>query len=122
MPSSQARLIRQCEPGIIKFDGCYDGHTDSLLVRAGSGAMTLGVPDSAGVPEAVAAQTRIARYGSLEAVESYLSADSAGIAAVIIEPLAANMGVVQLPADFLWSLYKLTRRYDALLICDEVIS
>ncbi|MBV8772361.1 MAG: glutamate-1-semialdehyde 2,1-aminomutase [Deltaproteobacteria bacterium] len=109
-------------PGIIKFDGCYHGHTDSMLVRAGSGAMTLGVPDSAGVPEAVAAQTRIARYGSLEAVESYLSAEPAGIAAVIVEPLAANMGVVPLPRDFLRSLYSLTHRYGALLISDEVIS
>jgi glutamate-1-semialdehyde 2,1-aminomutase len=109
-------------PGIIKFDGCYHGHTDSLLVRAGSGAMTLGVPDSAGVPEAVAAQTRIARYGSLEAVESYLSAEAAGIAAVIVEPLAANMGVVPPPRDFLRSLHELARRYGALLICDEVIS
>lgn len=84
--------------------------------------MTLGVPDSAGVPEAVAAQTRIARYGSLEAVESYFSAEPAGIAAVIVEPLAANMGVVPLPRDFLGSLYHLTHHYGALLISDEVIS
>jgi len=109
-------------PGIIKFDGCYHGHTDSLLVRAGSGAMTLGVPDSAGVPEAVAAQTRIARYGSLEAVERYFSAEPTGIAAVIVEPIAANMGVVRAPSDFLRSLYDLTRHYHVLLICDEVIS
>ena len=109
-------------PGIIKFDGCYHGHTDSLLVRAGSGAMTLGVPDSAGVPEAVAAQTRIAPYGWLEAVERYFSADPVGIAAVIIEPVAANMGVVLLPPGFLGSLYELTHHYQALLICDEVIS
>jgi glutamate-1-semialdehyde 2,1-aminomutase len=109
-------------PGIIKFDGCYHGHTDSLLVRAGSGAMTLGVPDSAGVPEAVAAQTRIAQYGSLEAVERYFSAEPAGIAAVIVEPIAANMGVVPTPPGFLHSLYELTRPYNALLICDEVIT
>jgi glutamate-1-semialdehyde 2,1-aminomutase len=109
-------------PGIIKFDGCYHGHTDSLLVRAGSGAMTLGVPDSAGVPEAIAAQTRIAPYGSLEAVERYFSADPAGIAAVIIEPVAANMGVVLLPPEFLRSLCELAHHYQALLICDEVIS
>src|SRR5438105_11886992 len=61
-------------PGIIKFDGCYHGHTDSLLVRAGSGAMTFGVPDSAGVPEAIASQTRIAPYGSIDAVGRYLTA------------------------------------------------
>ncbi len=109
-------------PGIIKFDGCYHGHTDSLLVRAGSGAMTLGVPDSAGVPEAVAAQTRIAGYGSLEAVQRYFSAEPAGIAAVIVEPIAANMGVVPPPPDFLRSLHELTRHYGAVLICDEVIS
>jgi glutamate-1-semialdehyde 2,1-aminomutase len=109
-------------PGIIKFDGCYHGHADSLLVRAGSGAMTLGVPDSAGVPESVAAQTRIAQYGSLEAVERYLSVEPAGIAAVIVEPIAANMGVVPPPKDFLRSLRELTHHYHALLICDEVIS
>lgn len=109
-------------PGIVKFDGCYHGHTDSLLVRAGSGAMTFGVPDSAGIPEAVAAQTRIARYSSLEAVERYFSAEPAGIAAVIVEPIAANMGVVPPPPGFLSSLRDLTRRYHALLICDEVIS
>jgi glutamate-1-semialdehyde 2,1-aminomutase len=109
-------------PGVIKFDGCYHGHTDSLLVRAGSGAMTLGVPDSAGVPEAVAAQTRIARYGSVEAVERYFSAEPGGIAAVIVEPIAANMGVVPPAPGFLRSLSDLTRHYNALLICDEVIS
>jgi glutamate-1-semialdehyde 2,1-aminomutase len=109
-------------PGIIKFDGCYHGHTDSLLVRAGSGAMTFGVPDSAGIPEAVAAQTRVAKYGSLEAVERYFSAEPRGIAAVIVEPIAANMGVVPPPQGFLQSLGELTRKYDALLICDEVIT
>src|SRR6266446_10904046 len=109
-------------PGIIKFDGCYHGHTDSLLVRAGSGAMTLGVPDSAGVPEAVASQTRIARYGSLEAVDRYFTAEPKGIAAVIVEPIAANMGVVPSPPSFLRDLSDLVHRYDALLICDEVIT
>jgi glutamate-1-semialdehyde 2,1-aminomutase len=109
-------------PGVVKFDGCYHGHSDSLLVRAGSGAMTFGVPDSAGVPEAVAAQTRIAPYGSVEAVESYFGAEPTGIAAVIVEPIAANMGLVAPPPDFLRSLFDLTRRYKALLICDEVIT
>jgi glutamate-1-semialdehyde 2,1-aminomutase len=109
-------------PGIVKFDGCYHGHTDSLLVRAGSGAMTFAVPDSSGVPEAVAAQTRIAQFGSLEAVERYFSAEPRGIAAVIVEPVAANMGVVQPPPGFLRSLYEITRQYGALLICDEVIT
>ena len=109
-------------PGIVKFDGCYHGHTDSLLVRAGSGAMTFGVPDSAGIPEAVAAQTRIAQYCSLEAVARHFCAEPAGIADVIVEPIAANMGVVRPPPGFLQSLYDLTRHYHALLICDEVIS
>jgi glutamate-1-semialdehyde 2,1-aminomutase len=109
-------------PGVVKFDGCYHGHTDSLLVRAGSGAMTFSLPDSAGIPEAVAAHTRVATYGRLEAVESYFSAEPTGIAAVIIEPIAANMGVVPPPPSFLAALRELTSHYHALLICDEVIS
>jgi glutamate-1-semialdehyde 2,1-aminomutase len=109
-------------PGIIKFDGCYHGHVDALLVRPGSGPMTLGLPDSAGVSEAVTAQTKVAQYGSLEAVESYLSSEPTGIAAVIVEPIAANMGVVPPPSDFLRSLYVLAHDYGALVICDEVIT
>jgi len=95
-------------PGIIKFDGCYHGHSDSLLVRAGSGVMTLGVPDSAGVPEALAALTRVAPDNSL--------------AAVIVEPLAANMGVVPPAPGFLKQLSAIVHRHGALLICDEVIT
>jgi glutamate-1-semialdehyde 2,1-aminomutase len=109
-------------PGIIKFDGCYHGHSDSLLVRAGSGVMTLGVPDSAGVPEALAALTRVAPYNSLEAVECYFEAQPNGIAAVIVEPLAANMGVVHPAPGFLKELSAIVHRHGALLICDEVIS
>ena len=109
-------------PGIIKFDGCYHGHTDSLLVRAGSGVMTLGVPDSAGVPEALAALTRVAPYNSLDAVERYFAAESGKIAAIIIEPVAANMGVVPPNAEFLKRLGQLAHRNGALLICDEVIT
>lgn len=107
---------------IIKFDGCYHGHSDALLVRAGSGVMTLGVPDSAGVPEALAALTRVARYNSLEAVERYFLAEPREIAAVIIEPVAANMGVVPPAPGFLRDLGDLAHRHGALLICDEVIS
>ncbi len=107
---------------IIKFDGCYHGHSDALLVRAGSGAMTLGVPDSAGVPEALAALTRVARYNSLEAVERYFVAEPRAIAAVIVEPVAANMGVVPPAPGFLKDLSDLAHRYGALLICDEVIT
>jgi glutamate-1-semialdehyde 2,1-aminomutase len=84
--------------------------------------MTFGVPDSAGIPEAVVAQTRIAQYASLEVVERYFSAYPAGIAAVIVEPIAANMGVVVPPPDFLPALRDLTSHYHALLICDEVIT
>jgi glutamate-1-semialdehyde 2,1-aminomutase len=109
-------------PGIIKFDGCYHGHSDSLLVRAGSGVMTLGVPDSAGVPEALAALTRVAPYNSLEAVARYFEAEPNGIAAVIVEPLAANMGVVHPAPGFLKELSAIVHRHGALLICDEVIS
>ncbi|HLK87282.1 MAG TPA: glutamate-1-semialdehyde 2,1-aminomutase [Candidatus Binataceae bacterium] len=118
------RLARAAtaRPGIIKFDGCYHGHSDSLLVRAGSGVMTLGAPDSAGVPEALAALTRVAPFNSLEAVERYLRAEPRQIAAVIVEPVAANMGVVPPAADFLAQLSALTHRYGALLICDEVIT
>src|SRR3984893_1226952 len=109
-------------PGIIKFDGCYHGHSDSLLVRAGSGAMTFGVPDSAGVPEALAALTRVAPYNSLTAVERYFAAEPGRIAAVIVEPLAANMGVVPPAPGFLQELGAVAHRHGALLICDEVIS
>ncbi|MGH7913695.1 MAG: glutamate-1-semialdehyde 2,1-aminomutase [Candidatus Binataceae bacterium] len=107
---------------IMKFDGCYHGHSDAMLVRAGSGVMTLGVPDSAGVPEALAAMTRVARYNSLEAVERYFLAEPRDIAAVIVEPVAANMGVVPPAPGFLKDLGDLAHRYGALLICDEVIT
>lgn len=107
---------------VIKFDGCYHGHSDALLVRAGSGAMTLGVPDSSGVPEALAALTRVARYNSLDAVEGYFRAEPGEIAAVIVEPVAANMGVVPPGPGFLKDLGDLVHRHGALLICDEVIT
>jgi glutamate-1-semialdehyde 2,1-aminomutase len=118
------RLARAAtgRPVIIKFDGCYHGHSDSLLVRAGSGLMTLGVPDSAGVPEALASLTRVATYNSLDAIERYFAAEPDHIAAVIVEPLAANMGVVSPAPDFLRGLSSLVHRHGALLICDEVIS
>jgi len=107
---------------IIKFDGCYHGHSDSLLVRAGSGAMTLGVPDSAGVPEALAALTRVAVYNSVDAVERYFAAEPKAIAAVIVEPVAANMGVVGPAPGFLKQLGEIAHRYGAIFICDEVIT
>jgi glutamate-1-semialdehyde 2,1-aminomutase len=107
---------------IIKFDGCYHGHSDGLLVRAGSGGMTLGIPDSGGVPNALAAMTIIARYNSLESVTNCFEANRGAVAAVIVEPIAANMGVVPPMSQFLKELAALAKRYGALLICDEVIT
>jgi len=118
------RLARAAtgRPAIVKFDGCYHGHSDSLLVRAGSGAMTLAVPDSAGVPEALASLTRVAAYNSLDAVDRYFSAAPNEIAAVIVEPIAANMGMVPPAPGFLRQLGEITHHHGALLICDEVIT
>jgi glutamate-1-semialdehyde 2,1-aminomutase len=107
---------------IIKFDGCYHGHSDGLLVRAGSGGMTLGIPDSGGVPNALAAMTLIARYNSLESVTRCFADNAATVAAVIVEPVAANMGVVAPMPQFLKELAALAHRHGALLICDEVIT
>ncbi len=109
-------------PGIIKFDGCYHGHNDSMLVRAGSGAMTLGVPDSAGIPEALASLTRVADWNSLDAVERYFAADKKQIAAIVVESVAANMGVVPPSPEFIRELGTIAHRHGALLICDEVIT
>ena len=109
-------------PAVIKFDGCYHGHSDALLVRAGSGALTLAVPDSAGIPEALASLTRVASYNSLEAIDRYFSALPQTIAAVIVEPVAANMGVVLPASGFLAQLSEIVHRHGALLICDEVIT
>jgi glutamate-1-semialdehyde 2,1-aminomutase len=107
---------------IVKFEGCYHGHADSFLVQAGSGATTLGVPTSPGVPAAVAADTLLARYNDLESVERVVAAHDGQVAAVIVEPIAGNMGVVP-PADgFLQGLRTLCDREGMLLIFDEVIS
>jgi len=109
-------------PMIVKFDGCYHGHSDSLLVRAGSGAITFGVPDSFGVPPELARLTLVARYNDLASVEQCFAQHPREIAAVIVEPVAANMGVVKPGANFLKQLGALTHRHGALLICDEVIT
>jgi len=118
------RLARAAtgRPNIIKFDGCYHGHSDSMLVRAGSGAMTFGQPDSAGVPAELAAMTMVARYNSIATVNEIFSSAGNKVAAVIVEPVAANMGVVNPEPKFLQSLADLAHRNGALLICDEVIS
>jgi glutamate-1-semialdehyde 2,1-aminomutase len=108
-------------PKILKFAGCYHGHSDGLLARAGSGALTFGVPDSAGVPESIAANTLVAAYNSGEA-DAYLQAYGSEIAAVIVEPIAANMGVVPPSPGFLERLRDATRAVGTLLIFDEVIT
>jgi len=108
--------------GIIKFQGCYHGHADAFLVQAGSGALTFGTPDSPGVTAGASADTLIASYNDLESVHRLFAAHPDRIAAVIVEPIAGNMGVVP-PADgFLRGLRDLCDTHGALLIFDEVIS
>jgi glutamate-1-semialdehyde 2,1-aminomutase len=107
---------------ILKFEGCYHGHADSFLVQAGSGAMTLGVPTSPGVAAAAARDTLVARYNDLESVERVFEVNRGQIAAVFIEPIAGNMGVVAPRDGFLDGLRKITAREGALLVFDEVIS
>ncbi|MET0151421.1 MAG: glutamate-1-semialdehyde 2,1-aminomutase [Candidatus Binatia bacterium] len=110
------------KPGIVKFAGCYHGHVDALLVRAGSGAATFGTPDSEGVPEAFVALTRVAQFNDLGEVEGFLRSYGREIGAVIVEPVVGNMGVVLPRAGFLEGLRELTRRTGTLLIFDEVIT
>ena len=107
---------------IIKFAGCYHGHTDAMLVKAGSGALTGGAPDSAGVPAEIAGDTLTANYNDLISVETLLKANPGQVAAVIVEPVAANMGVVPPQPGFLQGLRKLCDENGALLIFDEVIT
>jgi glutamate-1-semialdehyde 2,1-aminomutase len=107
---------------IVKFEGCYHGHADSFLSQAGSGLATLGIAECPGVPQALAALTLNAPYNDLEAVERLFSQRKNTIAAVIIEPIAANMGVVEPVPGFLKGLRDITRRNGALLIVDEVIT
>jgi glutamate-1-semialdehyde 2,1-aminomutase len=107
---------------IIKFAGCYHGHADGLLVRAGSGALTHGIPTSAGVPESYATETLVADFNDLGSVEKFFDSFPSDIAGVIVEPVAGNMGVVP-PADgFLEGLRDLTSKNGAMLIFDEVIT
>ncbi|MCI9052292.1 MAG: glutamate-1-semialdehyde 2,1-aminomutase [Lachnospiraceae bacterium] len=107
---------------IVKFKGCYHGHSDGLLVKAGSAALTTSVPDSAGVPEDYTKHTLVALYNDRESVEKLFQANPKEIAAVIVEPVAANMGVVLPEAGFLEFLREITKQYGALLIFDEVIT
>jgi glutamate-1-semialdehyde 2,1-aminomutase len=106
---------------IIKFEGCYHGHCDSLLVKAGSGAATFGQPDSLGVPLNVSRDTMVLPYNDIEAVSRLIKSEHRDIACVIIEPVAANMGVILPKLGFLVGLRELTRKYKIVLIFDEVI-
>ncbi|MEO6463718.1 MAG: glutamate-1-semialdehyde 2,1-aminomutase, partial [Candidatus Eisenbacteria bacterium] len=107
---------------IVKFEGGYHGHTDSLLVAAGSGALTFGVPDSPGVPAALAALTAVLPYNDVAAAEALFAARGAEIACVLVEPVAANMGVVPPRPGFLEGLRALCDRHGALLVFDEVMT
>jgi len=107
---------------VIKFQGCYHGHADSFLIKAGSGALTLGYPDSPGVTKGTAKDTIIAQYNDLSSVEEIFNQKGDEIAAVIVEPVPANMGVFLPDPGFLEGLRDLTQKYGALLLFDEVIS
>ncbi len=121
---SALRLARAAtrRDAIVKFIGCYHGHVDALLVRAGSGALTLGVPDSPGVPQATTGLTLLAEYNDPAGVRALLREHGASIAAVIVEPVAGNMGVVPPVPGFLETLREETSRAGALLIFDEVMT
>ena len=107
---------------IVKFEGCYHGHTDSLLIKAGSGALTFGVPTSPGVPAVTASATIVAKFNDLVSLEEIFLSEGQDIAAVIIEPVAGNMGVVLPEPSFLEGLRELTKRYGTILIFDEVMT
>ncbi|RFB17702.1 glutamate-1-semialdehyde-2,1-aminomutase [Bacillus sp. HNG] len=107
---------------ILKFEGCYHGHGDSLLIKAGSGVATLGLPDSPGVPEGIAKNTITVPYNDLEAVKYAFEQFGEDIAGVIVEPVAGNMGVVPPQPGFLEGLREITTKYGTLLIFDEVMT
>jgi len=107
---------------IVKFEGCYHGHADAYLVKAGSGATTFGVPTSPGVPAAVSADTLVADYNDLASVDALFAAHRRDIAAIVVEPIAGNMGLVPPTDGFLHGLRERCSRYGALLVFDEVIS
>jgi glutamate-1-semialdehyde 2,1-aminomutase len=107
---------------IIKFDGCYHGHADPFLVRAGSGLATFSIPDSAGVPASIASDTLVARFNDLESVDKLVSQNKFHVACIIVEPIAGNMGVVPPDPNFLKGLREICDDNEILLIFDEVIT
>jgi glutamate-1-semialdehyde 2,1-aminomutase len=121
---SAARVARAAtkRDKIVKFEGCYHGHADAFLVQAGSGAMTLGVPNSPGVPASAARDTLLARYNDLDSVERVLDQNHGEIAAIFVEPIAGNMGVVPPREGFVPGLRAICSREQILLVFDEVIS
>ncbi len=107
---------------IVKFEGCYHGHSDSLLVKSGSGTITYGVPTSLGVPEDIVKHTLVCRYNDLEDIKKTFEEHGSDIACIIVEPVAGNMGLVAADKEFLQALRDITKKYNSILIFDEVIS
>ena len=107
---------------IIKFNGCYHGHVDSLLVSAGSGALTLGSPSSAGIPESVIKHTRVLDFNDTDGLKKCFESEGDQIAAVVLEPICGNMGVVLPDSEFLITCRELTSKHNACLVFDEVMT
>ena len=107
---------------VLKFEGCYHGHVDSLLVKAGSGALTMGSPDSAGIPKATAEQTYVLPYNDADSVAQLFEQHGDEIACIIVEPVAGNMNCIPPKEGFLESLSEITKQYKSLLIFDEVMT
>jgi len=121
---SAIRLARGAtgRPKLIKFDGCYHGHADSLLVKAGSGMLTFNTPSSAGVPPEITQHTIVLDYNDCDRLETAFAEHGADLACVIVEPIAGNMNLVRATPEFIATMQALCRRHGALLIFDEVMS